>query len=519
MINTTDSVYSQIVPVEYPKVGYPPSPVRIGVINVANKAIKWMAVPGDPQEHYIPRMEWVNNSDEIVLQQLNRKQNESKLYRCNVVTGEANNFYTEKDDAFIDIKSRWNDDDPIGWDWLQNGKEFLWVTEKDGWRHIYKVGLNGKETLVTKGDYDIKSIKNIDEKGGYAYFMASPDNPNQLYLYRTKLNGKGEAQLLSPSDQKGTHDYNISPSAKYAFHTFSSHKVRPGREWVSLPKHQSLDPAESIANNMKVDEDNGVEYFQVTTEDGITLDGWMVKPINFDSTKKYPLVFYVYGEPASSTVTDRYGGQRNFLFNGDMRMEGYIQVSVDNRGTPSLRGAKWRKSIYRKLGRINIHDQAMAAKKILENPWIDKDRVAVWGWSGGGSSTMNLMFQFPEIYKTGIAIAAVTNLLFYDNIYEERYMGVPPESLDDYIKGSPIHYAKNLEGNLLFIHGTGDDNVHYDNAEAMINELVKYNKQFTFMPYPNRSHGLSEGEGTFPHLMTLYTNYLREHCEPGARER
>lgn len=517
MLNTTDSVYSIVIPVEYPKVGQPPSPVKIGVITVDNGSTKWMDVPGDPQQHYIPRMEWADNSTQVVLQQLNRKQNESKLFFCDINNGKANNFYTENDKAFIDIKSRWNDDDPTGWDWMNNGKDFLWVSEKDGWRHIYLLDRNGKETLITKGDYDIDNIKCIDEENNYVYFMASPDNATQLYLFRVKLDGKGKLEKLSPSTQIGTHDYNISPLAKYAVHNFSNYKTFPAREWVSLPAHIPLDPSKSIANTMRVNDDSNVEFFKVTTDDGITLDAWMVKPVNFDSTKKYPVVFYVYGEPASSTVTDQYGAQNNFLFQGDMSLEGYFQFSVDNRGSPSLRGSEWRKSIYKKLGRLNIHDQAMAAKKILEKPWFDTSRVAVWGWSGGGSSTMNLMFQHPEIYKTGIAIAAVTNLLYYDNIYEERYMGLPQENMEDYVLGSPIYYAKNLEGNLLFIHGTGDDNVQYDNAEKMLNELIKYHKQFQFMPYPNRTHSISEGEGTRKHLSTLYTDYLRKYCPPGAR--
>ncbi len=518
MLNTTDSPYSKIIPVEYPKVGYSPSPVRIGIVNVENDNISWMDVPGDPQQHYIPRMEWAANHNEIVLQQLNRKQNQSKLFYCNVNTGEATNFYTENDEAFIDIKSRWNDDDPTGWEWMNNGKDFLWVSEKDGWRHIFLISRNGKkEVLVTKGNYDIANIKCIDEKNNFVYFMASPDNATQLYLYRTKLNGKGKLELLSPASLKGTHDYNISPSANYALHKFSNYKTFPISEWVSLPAHKPLDIANSIAKNIRVNENSNVQYFKVTTEDNITLDAWMIKPANFDSTKKYPVVFYVYGEPGSSTVADEYGTQNNFLFNGEMSIEGYFQISVDNRGTPSLRGREWRKSIYGKIGRLNIHDQAMAAKKILEKPYFDKDRVAVWGWSGGGSSTLNLMFQFPEIYKTGISIAPVTNLLFYDNIYEERYMGLPQENLENYIKGSAIHYAKNLKGNLLFIHGTGDDNVQYDNAEVLLNELIKYNKTFQFMPYPNRTHSISEGEGTRKHLSNLYTDFLRKNCLPGAK--
>jgi dipeptidyl-peptidase-4 len=200
-----------------------------------------------------------------------------------------------------------------------------------------------------------------------------------------------------------------------------------------------------------------------------------------------------------------------------MSADGYFQIAVDNRGTPSLKGAAWRKSIYRNIGTINIRDMAMAAKKILSNSYFDKDRVAVWGWSGGGSSTLNLLFQYPEIFKTGISIAAVGNQLFYDNIYQERYMGLPQENKEDFIKGSPITHAKNLEGNLLYIHGTGDDNVHYSNAEVLLNELIKYNKQFQFMAYPNRSHSISEGEGTNLHLKTLYTKFLKQYCPPGAR--
>ncbi|MEO6136908.1 MAG: DPP IV N-terminal domain-containing protein, partial [Ginsengibacter sp.] len=318
MLNTTDSVYSQIIPVEYPKVGQPPSPVRIGVINVAKVTTKWMDVPGDPQQHYIPRMEWSASGNQIVLQQLNRKQNESKLFYCDPTTGKAYSFYTESDKAFIDIKSRWNDDDPTGWDWLKDGKRFLWVSEKDGWRHIFLIEKDGKETLVTNGEYDIESIKCIEEANNYVYFMASPDNPTQLYLYRTKLDGKGKLELLSSPNLKGTHSYNISPGAKYAQHSFSNYKTFPSSEWISMASQKSLNAAKSIEQNRRVNEASNVEYFKVTTEDNVTLDGWMAKPANFDSTKKYPVVFMVYGEPASSTVVDQFGGHNNFLFNGEM---------------------------------------------------------------------------------------------------------------------------------------------------------------------------------------------------------
>ncbi|MDJ1469771.1 S9 family peptidase [Xanthocytophaga flava] len=519
MLNTTDSIYSQVIPVEYPKVGEMPSACRIGVVEVTSGKTTWMVVPGDSRQHYIPRMEWAGAS-EVILQQLNRKQNASKLIYCNVQTGTASTIYTETDEAWIDIKSRWNDDDPSGWEWINSGKEFIWVSEKDGWRHIYRISRDGKkESLITAGNYDVIQIKQIDEKTGVIYFMASPKNATQQYLYKVTITGKGQAQQVSPAIEEGTHEYEISPNGKYAFHQFSNYYTRPAQEWISLPTHKPLDASADITKKISADakKTSNIEFIKVTTEEGVELDGWMVKPANFDASKKYPIVFHVYGEPASQTVTDVWGRQRNFLYGGNMSNDGYIYISFDNRGTPAPKGRQWRKAIYRQIGRINIKDQAMAAKKILQLPYVDPARVAVWGWSGGGSSTLNLLFQYPEIFKTGIAVAAVANQLSYDNIYQERYMGLPQENQDDFIKGSPIFYAKNLQGNLLYIHGTGDDNVHYQNAELLINELIKHNKQFQVMPYPNRTHGIYEGEGTGRHLVTLYTQFLQKNCPGGGK--
>lgn len=260
-----------------------------------------------------------------------------------------------------------------------------------------------------------------------------------------------------------------------------------------------------------------MEMFQVTTDDGITMDGWMIKPKQFDSNKKYPVVFKVYTEPASATVRDIADNAGTPMYAGDMPGDGYIQISLDGRGTPAPKGAAWRKSIYRKVGQVNIRDQAMAARKILQWPFIDTARVAVYGSSGGGSTTLNLLFQYPDIYKTGIAMAPVPNQLLYDNIYQERYMGLPQENAEDYRQGSPLTHAKNLRGNLLIIHGTGDDNVHYQGTEMLINELVKYDKKFQLMSYPNRTHSLREGEGTSLHLSHLFTDFLRTYCPPGGK--
>jgi dipeptidyl-peptidase-4 len=511
LINNTDSIYSYVVPVEYPKVGEDPSSVRIGVANVSTAATKWMNIPGSAVQHYITAMEYSGNN-ELVVQQLNRKQNNSKLYYLNTATGAANKFYEESDDAWIDIKGRWYDD-PTGWFWLNNAKEFLWVSEKDGWRHIYRISRNGKtETLVTKGDYDIITLKAIDETSGYVYFMASPENATQQYLYRTKLDGSGSPELLSPASQKGTHSYEISPNAQFAEHRFSSAAIPPSVEWVSLPDHSVVVKGQASTRPVR----NNIEMFKVTTDEGVTMDAWMIKPTNFDSTKKYPVVFLVYAEPASQTVKDSYGSQRN-LYAGDMARDGYIYISVDNRGTPAPKGAAWRKSIYKQIGIMNVDDQAKAAEEILKWSFIDTSRVAVWGWSGGGSTTLNLMFRYPNIYKTGIAIAPVAWRLSYDNIYEERYMGLPQDNMQAYINASAVTHAKWLKGKLLVVHGTGDDNVHYQNTEMLVNELVKYQKQFSMMAYPNRTHSIREGQGTSAHLSVLFTNFLKQNCPPGGR--
>ncbi|CDS98842.1 Dipeptidyl peptidase IV [Sphingobacterium faecium PCAi_F2.5] len=514
MINNTDSIYSYTIPIEYPKVGQSPSACSIWTYQLTTDATTSVQVPGDAIQHYIPRMEWSLDSKQIILQQLNRKQNESKIYLVDVATNTPKNIYTETSDSWIDIKSRWNNNDPSGWDWIQNGKAFIWVSEKDGWRKIYQIDLMGNEKLITKADYDIINLKLMDTKGETIYFSASPTNATQNYLYSVSTKG-GTPKRLTPAGYAGTCEYDIAKNGKIAIFDFNNHKEYKRNAVIELPNHKTLvDFSESL---IKKSENGIAEFFKITTIDHIELDGWMVKPVDFDPNKKYPVVFMVYGEPASQTVLDNFGAGMNHLYQGSMAKDGYIYISLENRGTPAPKGSQWRKSIYRKIGQLNIRDQAMGAKEILKWPYVDSSRVAVWGWSGGGSSTLNLLGQYPDIYKTGIAIAAVADQLLYDNVYQERYMGLPQENLADFQNGSPLKYAKNIKGNLLYIHGTGDDNVHYQNAEVLINELVKNNVQFQLMSYPNRSHSINEGAGTSLHLKTLFTNYLKQHCPPGAR--
>lgn len=517
MINYTDSIYSHTIPLQYPKVGEDPSSCKIGVVNIKSGKTSWMQIPGDQIQHYIPRMQWVG--DFVLIQQLNRKQNDLKFWMCDSHDGTAKLFFNEKEDTWIDILNPDLSITQRGMDdlWLTDKKKsMLHLTEKDGWKHIYEISLyTGDESLITKIDFDIASVYHFNKENNLIYVSASPSNATQRYLYRFSIKGKGNGERITPTEFTGVNKYNISPNGKFAIHTHSNANTPPTVNMISLPSHKII--TQLVSNEEYKKEISKLqlpeyEFFTIKTEDGIEMDGKILKPLNFNPEYKYPVLFYVYGEPWSQTAVDSW----KFGWEQLLVQKGYVIITVDNRGTPGPKGRKWRKSIYQKIGIINSHDQAMAAREILKWDFVDKDRIAVWGWSGGGSMTLNLMFRYPEIYKTGLAVAFVANQLYYDNIYQERYMGLPSENMEAFVEGSPITYAKNLEGNLLLVHGTGDDNVHYQNAEALVNELIKHNKQFQIMPYPNRSHGIREGENTTRHLYTLMTNYLLEHTPPGA---
>lgn len=508
LINNTNDIYPELTYLPYPKAGTINAAVRVGVISAGGGAIKWMNTPGDLRNNYIAMMDWTDNSNELILQHLNRLQNTNQLMIADAKTGSVRTILTEKDDAWVDVELS-------HMIWLENGKSFLWISEKDDWKHVYKVSRDGKDSkLITVGDFDAESISSVDEANGWLYYIASPNDATQRYLFRTDLRGNGKIEKVTPDSQKGWNSYNISPNSRWAIQTFSSFTKVPSYTLIDLsgktPPKVMVDNADGQAKIDKIRKGEA-EFFKVDVGDNITLDGWMIKPPNFDPNKKYPILFYVYGEPASQTVRDSWGGSR-YLWNLMLAQKGYIIASVDNRGTPALKGRNWRKSIYRKIGVLTSQDQANAVKAIVAKmPFIDASRVGIWGWSGGGSSTLNAMFRYPEIYKMGMSVAPVPDMRLYDTIYQERYMGIPTETPEDYKQGSPITFAKNLKGDLLIVHGTGDDNVHYQGAELLFNELIKENKQFSMMAYPNRSHSISEGANTSRHLYTLLTEYLYRH--------
>jgi dipeptidyl-peptidase-4 len=507
LINYTDSLYPKITTFQYPKVGEKNSSCRVGVISSSGAQTQWLKAPGDPRNHYIPKMEWAENSEEIVLQQLNRLQNTNKVMLGDVRTGRVRTILTECDEAWIDIGNDLK--------WLDSGKSFTWVSERDGWRHLYLISRTGKKiTLLTPGEFDVISVQSIDEEGGWVYYIASPDNPTQRYLYRVGLDGSGKAKRLTPTAQKGTHKYQMSKDSRWAFHTYSSFDTPPIIKLVRLPEHKAVrtlvDNSELRSKLSKLKK-TPTEFFRIDIGDGVLLDGWCMKPPEFNAEKQYPLFFFVYGEPAGQTVMDRWGGEK-YLWHLMLTQQGYLVMSVDNRGTPAPRGRAWRKCIYRQIGILASADQAAATRAIIKSrPYVDPTRIGIWGWSGGGSMSLNAIFRHPDLYHTAMAIAFISNQRFYDTIYQERYMGLPDDNEEGYKNGSPITFAHQLKGNLLIIHGTGDDNCHYQSCEALINELIKHNKPFSMMAYPNRSHSIKEGENTKRHLFELLTRYLKEN--------
>jgi dipeptidyl-peptidase-4 len=519
LLNNTDSLYSFTIPVQYPKAGTTNSAARIGVVSASGGPTKWMSIPGDPRNNYLARMDWAANSSQLTIQQLNRRQTQNTMWIAEAASGAAKPLFVERDSAWIDIY-----DDHTDWGpgpslhWLDDKSAFVYLSERDGWRHAWLVSRDGKMRLITDGKYDVMKVSKIDTKGGWLYFYASPENATQMYLWRIKLAG-GAPERLTPATQSGTHEYDIGPGARFAIHTRSSWGTPPVVDLVRLPSHET---ARVLADNQPVKTKldalakQPVEFTQVDIGNGTKLDAWVMRPANFDSTKKYPVLFYVYGEPWSQTVADTYGGSR-YLWHLMLAQQGYIVASVDNRGTPGPKGRDWRKAVRNQIGALRVHDQSLAAKVIGRRPYVDSTRMGVWGWSGGGSSTLLLMFRAPDVYKMGIAVAPVADVHNYDTIYQERYVGLPSTDSAAYYDASAINFAAGLKGDLLLVHGSGDDNVHYQGSEQLINRLVAEGKQFSMMEYPNRTHGIFEGKGTTTHLYNLLTKYVKEHLPAGPR--
>lgn len=512
LINNTDSLYPNVSFYAYPKVGETNSACRVGVVSVEGGETKWFSPNTDPRNHYIARMEWSKDSQRVLFQHLNRLQNTNQVISGNPTTGELEILFTDEDETWVEVMNEWH--------WLDGGARFLWLSERDGWKQLYAIAVADKSVqLLTPGEFDVIHLVGVNDALGCAYFIASPENPTQRYLYRVPLDGSGEAVRVTPDSQQGTHSYRMSEDGTRAFHTFSSFGNPPVIELISLPDHQVICVLAGNAElRKKLDGLTACqnEFFKVNSTDDLTVDAWCIKPPDFDPAKSYPLFIHVYGEPAASTVVDAWGGE-NYLWHTMLAQQGYVVMSIDNRGTPAPLGRAWRKSVYRQIGSLASADQAAATQEILrQRPYLDPERVGIWGWSGGGSMSLNAMFRYPEIYRTAMAIAFVANQRYYDTIYQERYMGLPDDNDAGFTHGSPITFAHQLKGKLLLVYGTGDDNCHYQNFEVMVNELIKHHKPFSQFAYPNRSHAIEEGENTKRHLYDTLTRYLNENLPLAA---
>ena len=519
LVNNLASKSPNITSFAYPKVGERNSATRLGVVPAAGGTVRWIQLPGDPREHYLPQAEWTPDGSRLLVQQFNRLQNELKVWLANPHTGDARPVMTETDSAWLENENSIR--------WLDGGSSFFWLSERSGWRHAYRVPLTAHlkgrtaETddssfqPITQGDFDIIEVEAVDEPGGWFYFAASPDNATQRYLYRARLDGTN-TERVSPNDQPGWHTYSISPDAQFAVHTWSTFTTPPRVELLRLADHSVVRVVASndalrqkLAGLKRPD----IEFFQMELGDGVTLDGWSIRPAVIAPTAKLPLVMHVYGEPHGQTVRDAWPGPRG-LWHWLLAQQGFVVASVDNRGTNVPRGREWRKVVHRQIGILAAQEQSDAVSKLLERwPFVDPTRVGVWGWSGGGSMSLNAIFRYPDLYRTAVSIAPVADQQLYDTIYQERYMGLPSDNPNGYREGSPITHAHKLRGNVLIIHGTGDDNCHYQGTERLIDELIAKGKHFTVLPYPNRSHSVNEGANTVRHFWGAITRYLEDNLK------
>ena len=510
LLDHVSGLYPKVTEFGYPKVGERNASCRIGIVEIKGDKTTWMKIPGKPRENYLARMEWMKDSGRIVVQQLNRAQNRNRVILANRNDGATETIFHDKDAAWVHVNAKMT--------WLEDESAFTWISERDGWQHLYLVSRDGKKiTCLTPGEFDVIDLVRVDDANKWAYFIASPEDPSQRYLYRVGLDGKHLKRLTPAREKRGSHSYRISPDGKVAVATSSNTDSPPITRLVSLPKHKTL---KALEKNQKLHRRiarmklSPAEFFDVPIGEGVSLPARCIKPPNFNAAKKYPLLIYVYGEPAGQVVRDSWGGSGG-LWHQMLAQQGYVVMSFDNRGTRAPLGRKWRKAAYKKIGILPPKDQAAAVRAVLKSrPYLDPGRVGTWGWSGGGSMSLNAIFKYPDLYHTAIAVASVPDQRHYDTIYQERYMGTPQDNARAFRRGSPINFAQKLKGNLLIIHGAVDDNCHYQTYLKLADKLIRHNKQFSMMTYPRGTHAIKEGKNTRRHLYETMTRFLNEHLPP-----
>uniref|UniRef100_UPI004055DDD4 prolyl oligopeptidase family serine peptidase n=1 Tax=Candidatus Electrothrix sp. TaxID=2170559 RepID=UPI004055DDD4 len=482
-------------------------------VDVEDKEIIWLPVPIPSEGYYLGQVSWAGNSSEVLVEKLSRFRDKREILLSNVDNGRIKTIFGETDPAWVVASYGTN----LGLEWFNDYDNFLVLSEKDGWRHAYNYSRDGMQQKdITPGEFDIIERVAVDKSNGWLYFSASPKNGTQSYLFRVRLNGKGKPERLTPVDQPGYHQYDVSPDGTYAFHTFSSANTPPVTELVKLPEHIVVRVLEDNKNLLeKTASLPPKEFFQVDIGNGVIIDGWMIKPGNFDPSRKYPVFVYVYGEPHGQTVRDSWG-HAMADYHRVIADLGYLVISMDNRGTPSPKGAAWRRAIAGRLGPLSTEEQAAALKELgRTRSYVDLSRVGIWGWSGGGSNTLNALFRKPDVYNMGIAVVPKPRPELYNAWFQEIYMNTPEVNQEGYKVSAPINYAEGLEGNLLIMTGTGETNTHVQIVESLVDRLIELGKQFDYIAYPNRNHGLREGKGTQLHVRVYMARYLLSHLQPG----
>ena len=497
MTNYTNEMYPEYVTFKYPKVGEDNAKVSIHLYNLNNKKTTKAQIGTDWE--YIPRITWTKNPNKLCVTKMNRHQNELELLLVDAKTGTATSMLKEKNKYYIDITDHLT--------FLEDGKRFVWTSEQDGYNHIYLYNVNGKmEKQLTKGDFDVTTFYGVDEKNGQVFYQAAKEHPTQRELYAVGIKGKKDRKI---SADAGWNAAQFSSTFDYYVNTYST--ANTAATYKVYDRNQQvvrvIEENKGMAKVQQKNKTKEVEFFDFKTSEGTSLNAYMIKPANFDASKKYPVLMYVYGGPGSQTVKDSWGGQNYWWFQM-MAQKGYLVVSVDNRGT-GARGQEFKKMTYQQLGKYETMDQIEAAKYLAKQPYVDADRIGIFGWSYGGYMSSLCLSKGADVFKTAIAVAPVTNWKWYDSIYTERYMRTYAENEDGYEQNSPINFANLIEGNYLIVHGMSDDNVHFQNAAEMVGALQSQNKHFDSLYYPNKNHGIYGGL-TRLHLYTEMTDFLLE---------
>lgn len=512
-----DPNYRRFRETRYEQIGGPISKLRIGVVGVKGGATRWIKLADKPGTYYLRQMSWAGNSDELVVEKLSRYRDAREFLLANHRTGAITKVYAETDPAWVDTEPSSNE----GLEWIHGGRAAVIISERDGCRRAYVVARDGSNLMpITAAGSDLIARGQVDDRNGWFYYFASPTNATQRYLYRARLDGTGTPERLTPPDQPGTHRCVFSPDSRWAFHTYSTFDQPPVTDLVQLSENRSvrvLEDNAAPAARIKPLITRPTEFLQLDIGGGIVLDAWMMKPRDFDPTKKYPVLVYVYGEPAGQTVLDEWGAGQALMHRA-VADQGYLVVTMDNRGTPAPKGGAWRRAVFGSLGPLSTEEQAAGLKALGRLcPFVDLARVAIWGWSGGGSNTLNAMFRKPDLYQVGIAVVPKPQPQYYNAGYQEIYMRTPKDNPEGYRTCAPINYAEGLRGDLLIITGSGETNTHIEIVEGLVERLIALGKRFDFFVYPNCNHGLREIKGSEVHVRMLIARYLFEHLPPGPR--